>query len=367
MTRLRQPTRRPPPCRTQRTRGTEGFAPRRCFAVARLGAVAAFCAACGSVSDDPSVEERAPGEPPSSETPDTEGASEPAGPSELAERIASISASARVDVFRGGRLYDNFYEENDGVGFAPDDASTPAADGDGGPFGDGTLPDSTGRVVPNALGHDYRAKNFFGWDLRGADGVYGPDYQNEAYVAGYNLLADGATRLDVARLIVDGAPGVPAFGEVLSEADLADIVAFVMAVREHELPRPDDIWSLDADAPSGYVLAPGANVEEGYAAIGGSCAACHGGDGTNIMFDDGEFTLGTLARASAYEVWFKIVAGNPGSPMGSQLPLAEPAPVQAQRVLDVLAALCDQTAFPRGAASEPDVPSGDVRCGAYLR
>ncbi len=333
--------------------------------------MAAFCAACGG-SDSPGAADRSPEDPVPSETPDVrapevDNSPAPSGPSALAERVARNSLGDDVDVFRGGRLYDNFYSENSDLDFAPDDAETPAADGDGGPFGDGTLPDSTGQAMLNALGHNYRAKNFFGWDLRGADGVYGPEYQDKEYVARYNLLAGSATRQDVARLLVDGAPGVPAYGEVLPEADLVDLVAFVMAVREHELPRPDDIWSLDPNVPNGYVLAPGANVDEGHAAIGGSCANCHGGDGTNIMFDDGEFTLGTLARASAYEVWFKIVVGNPGSPMGSQVPRAEPAAVQAQMVLDVLAALCDQNAFPRGDASEPDVTAGDARCGAYLR
>lgn len=297
--------------------------------------------------------------------------SEPSTPSEgasvLALRVARNSAGREADVFRGGRLYDNFYNENPALGFSPDDAASPAADGDGGPLGDGTLPDSNGDNILNELGHNYRLKNFFGWDLRGAAGVYGPDYQDKAYVAPYNLLRSDADVEDIARLIVDGASGLPAYGEVLPEADLVDIVAFVMAVRDRELPQPDDIWQLDADAPSGYVLRSGADVEAGRGAIAASCGACHGTDGTNIMFDDGEFSLGTLARASAYEVWFKIVAGNPGSPMGAQVPPDEPAPVQAQMVLDVLAALCDRGAFPRGPASEPDVPADDVRCGEYLR
>jgi hypothetical protein len=62
-----------------------------------------------------------------------------------------------------------------------------------------------------------------------------------------------------------------------------------------------------------------------------------------------------------------IVAGNAGSPMLSQVPSREPTSVQAQWVLDVLAALCDRTRYPVGVASEPDVGSGDLRCGEYLR
>ena len=149
--------------------------------------------------------------------------------------------------------------------------------------------------------------------------------------------------------------------------DLSDVVAFVMAVREHELPQPADIWELDADAPKGYVLESGARVEAGRAAINASCSGCHGADGTRILFDEGEFSLGSLARSSAYEVWFKIVAGNPGTPMGSQIPSSEPWAEQSQMVLDVLAALCDRTTFPLGNATEADVQAADPRCGQYLR
>lgn len=40
--------------------------------------------------------------------------------------------------------------------------------------------------------------------------------------------------------------------------------------------------------------------------------------------------------------------------------------LMAEEVLDVLAALCDRIAFPRGKARKNDVADGDARCGAYL-
>jgi len=291
-------------------------------------------------------------------------AASPAG-SDLARVVAEYSLDG--DALRGGRLYDKFYSENLDTGFEPDDPATPALDGEGGPAGNGALRDGRGATLDNALDHGYRVKSFFGWDLRGADGVYGPEYQGKAYVAPNNLLEDALSREQVARLLVDGAAGVPAYGQVMSDDDLGDLVAFVMAVREHELPWPTDIWDLDPDAPKGYVLKSGGNVTAGRAAIRSSCGNCHGADGTNLLFDDGEFSLGTLARSGGYEVWFKIVVGNPGSPMGSQVPLDQPWSTQAQVVLDVLAALCDRSAFPAGAATEPDVALNDPRCGSYLR
>lgn len=288
-----------------------------------------------------------------------------AAPSPLALAVAEDGPGG--DALRGGRLFDKFYEESSGAEFAPEDPGTPAREGSGGPDQDGTLRDGRGARIDNALGHNYRLKSFFGWDLRGAEGVYGPLYQDQPYVTPHNLLSQSLTAQDVAALIVDGADGTPAYGQVLPERDLLDVFAFVMAVREHELPRPSDIWQLDPSAPKGYVLAAGGDAAAGSAAIRSSCAGCHGASGTNLLFDDGEHSLGTLARTSAYEVWFKIVAGNPGTAMGSQVPAEQPGAVQAKLVLDVLAALCDRTAFPRGEATEQDVSAGDVRCGSYLR
>lgn len=327
-----------------------------------LLAVAAVTLGCtGTISEDPSREGRAPDDRqrPATSRPSTDLR-------DLAQAVALDSVSANP--LRGGRLYDNFYSENPSTDFTPDDPGTPLiADGEGGPLRNGTLRDGAGLVLDNREEHGYRLKNFFGWDMRGAEGIYGPAYQDKSYVASYNLIEDALSLEQVTRLLVEGARGVPAYGEVMPQQDLSDLVAFVMAVREHELPQPGDIWELNPDAPKGYVLGSGARVEAGHAAISASCSGCHGADGTGLLFDEGEFSLGSLARASAYEVWFKIVAGNPGTSMGSQVPSSEPWAEQSQLVLDVLAALCDRGAYPLGDATEADVESADPRCGEYLR
>lgn len=287
--------------------------------------------------------------------------------SRLAREVAEDSEQA--DPLRGGRIYDRFYGENTALGFTPDDAATAATDGAGGPSSDGTLPDGSGRAIDNRLGHGYRMKNFFGWDLRGSEGIYGPDYHDEDYVKSINLIDDPLTRQELASLFVDGDDGIPAWGELLPTQDLADLVSFVMAVRRRELPQPGDIWNLDPSAPEGYVLKPGARLEAGHSAIASSCgsASCHGTDGTQRLFDDGEYSLGSYARQNAYEAWFKIVVGNVGTPMRSQLPANATPAEKSQFVLDVLAALCDQSAYPLGEASEEDVPRTDPRCGSYMR
>lgn len=333
-------------------------APGAGWAASAFGLAALALSCVGEISPDPSQGEL--------RDPAVASRASEAEASPLARRVAADSAFG--DMLRGGRIYDKFYTENAATGFSPDDAATArAADGEGGPMGNGTLFDGEGVVLDNALDHAYRLKNFYGWDMRGAEGIYGPEYQDKAYVAPYNLLEDELSREEMARLFVDGAAGVPAYGDVMPEEDLSDLVAFVMAVRAHELPQPSDIWELDPDAPKGYVLKSGGRAASGHATISSSCSACHGADGTGLLFDDGEFSLGSLARGSAYEVWFKIVAGNPGTAMGSQIASADPWPAQSQMVLDVLAALCDRGEYPLGAASEPDVGAADARCGQYLR
>ncbi len=279
-----------------------------------------------------------------------------------AQRIAIMSLDGSA--LRGARLYDNFYAEDPALGFRPDDPLTPQSDGSGGPFGDGTLLDGLGAALDSSADHGYRLASVLGWDLRGADGIYGRAYQDKAYVAHLNLMEDSLSREQVAELIVDGARGVPAYGQVLSTEDLTDVVAFIMAARGGDWLQPGDVWHLDAGSPSGYILKPGGRVERGHELVRSSCSTCHGSDGTQLLFDGGEFSLGTLARRSAFEVFFKLLAGSAGTPMTSQIHLEEPWAAQAQMALDVLAALCDRAAYPAGRASLPDSPTDDG-CGYY--
>lgn len=307
--------------------------------------------ACGSARESapgatapPAVEEVAP------EEPATGAAAEaPAGPV--------------VDDAFGGRLYDRFY---DGERFSPDRASTPGtADGSGGPLGNGTLLLADGSALLNDAGHDYRLKNFFGWDLRGAQGIYGAAYQDKATVVERNLL-DPAFELEEIRVLIrDGSDVVPGYGTVLDELELESLLAFIGGVREGRLPHPDRIWSLSEGTPGNYRLAPGGDAARGKQLYADRCAGCHGKDGTRFLFDEGAYSLGSHARQKAYEDWLKILNGHPFSKMKRFVRGANGEEL-GQEVLDLLAALCDRTEFPLGAASKPDVEEGDPRCGAYL-
>ena len=79
-----------------------------------------------------------------------------------------------------------------------------SADGKGGPFGNGTLPRADGQPLLNDAGHDYRLKNFFGWDLQGASGIYGPDYAAKSYVLPIDLMERPGSHADLVIVVGSG-------------------------------------------------------------------------------------------------------------------------------------------------------------------
>ena len=288
-------------------------------------------------------------------------ASRPASPPATA---APAFAPTGPDDARGARLYDNWRAEKElGTALTPDSAKTPELDGAGGPDQNGTLRNAAGQPMPNT-GHDYRLKNLFGWDLRGAEGVYGPAHQKKSYVLAHDLLTDARPPAELREWLAKGSDTVPAFGAVLDARDLDDLVAFIDKTRRGALAGPAAVFRLDAAAPKGFVLNAGGDAARGKQRFANTCAGCHGADGRKITIDETE-SVGSLSRSSGYETWFKMLHGQPGTSMDRQIPESDAAG-QATAILDLFAALCDRTAFPALAGAE-DVKDGDLRCGAYLR
>ena len=281
----------------------------------------------------------------------------PVRPDDTADASASASVT-EIDTALGGQIYDKWFKvEGYTGGFSPDAKTTEAIDGVAGPNDDGTLNNRDGQPVANT-GHDYRLKNLFGWDLRGTEGVYGPDYQNKSYVRATNLLTDTRTPAELVAWFTRGGDTLPAFGEVLSPTQIEALVGFVVAVRDGTLPRPEQVFTLSSEAPKNYTLVEGADATAGAASFGQRCSGCHGDAGENILID-GDYTVGAFGRMKAYEGWLKVLNGHPGSPMARQSD-------DAQEILNIFAALCDRTAFPPHDA-EHEVADGDLRCGAYLK
>lgn len=270
----------------------------------------------------------------------------------------------------GGRLFDMWYDEIADE-FVPDKVDTPEFDGRGGPNGNGTLNGADGKPYANT-GHDYRFKNLFGWDMRGDAGIYGRDHQAKPWVLATGPLSPrhaGELRAEWVSRLTNGNEklGLPAYGDVLSVAQIEATVDFMLAVRDGDLPQPDDLYALSSAAPKGFVLAPNGNAERGRRIYIEQCAECHGGDAAKIIFDNGEQSLGQHARYYGYAVAMIVLSGEPGSDMGPQLAAGLSPSEQTGQLLDLLAALCDRGRYPRGAGTDPEVPDGDPRCREYLR
>lgn len=284
----------------------------------------------------------------------------------------SVSSVADMDGFDrlayGGRLFDMWYDET-GDGFLPDNPESPEFEGRGGPNGDGTLNDVNGEPIANA-GHAYRLKNLFGWDMLGDAGIYGRDYQAKPWVLPTGPLSPvhaRDSRADWITRLTNGDGGLPAYKDVMSTEDIAALVDFMLAVRDRSLPYPDDLYALSTASPKGFVMASGGDAERGHRFYTTQCADCHGADAANIIFDNGEQSLGQHARYYGYAIAMIVLSGEPGSEMGPQLPPGLNVTEQTELLVDLIAALCDRTRYPRGAGTDPEVADEDPRCGAYLR
>lgn len=261
---------------------------------------------------------------------------------------------AAVDDARGGRLYDKWFKET---------ATDLDPGKSGGVRGDGTLLNVAGEVLDSS-GHSYRLKNLFGWDMRGAEGIYGPAYQNKPYVLSKNLLSQTQSEEELLAWLRGGDEELPALGEVLDDAALRDLANFIAKTQRGELPGPEKFFTLSADAPKNYILVAGGDAAAGKPVYADACAGCHGADGTEIPIDE-TLSLGAFMRTKAYEGWFKVINGHPGTAMGREIEFAS-ADEAAATTLGILAALCDRGTYPP-LAGQSDVPDGDLRCGDYLQ
>lgn len=277
---------------------------------------------------------------------------------------ARLAAQAALDSesLRGGRLYANFVREA-GLAFTPDDPKTPEPDGKGGPFGNGTLPDAQGKPMLNP-GHDYLLKNLLGVDLHGAAGVSGAHESHAVLLP--DLLKNTDSRSEWLARLTHGEDAIPAYGSVLSAAELEALVDFMLGIRDGRLPQPDALFTFAPEAPGAYTLNPGADMAHGEALIAERCAGCHGEDGTKLALP-GDASLGTFLRTRASEAWLAILAGTPGTKMGPQLSPALSREQLTQELKDILAAGCDRSRYPGRTDAGEDVADGDPRCGAYLK
>ncbi len=209
------------------------------------------------------------------------------------------------DLVRGGQLYDRWWAE---LGVA-------------GPTTDHPLwqyrPDQTSNPATGAA--TWRCKECHGWDYKGVDGQYGTGTHRTGFPG---VLGSSLSNPELFALLKEppnngGGPGVPnghGYGAVMSDADIADLMAFTL------------LGMVDGDSfidpPTGEFLGDPALGETRYTTQGSiRCTVCHGADGTAInfgTFEDPEY-LGTVAVRNPWEFLHKVRVAPPGAPMPSWL------------------------------------------------
>ena len=230
-------------------------------------------------------------------------------------------------------------------------------------------------TVANEHSNFFRCKTCHGWDLLGPNGVnvssVGSDTkpapapvdlmevrQNDGIIEIFNnirMMDDGretgtwdASQKDV----------MPKYGQILSDADVWDLVKFIKETAHDVYDFYDmDISSGSAvfsniGAPSKAGVTPGDPVA-GLATYNAKCASCHGADGSGInIYCKGEW-LGNMFRGDPHEIQHKApwgmpldaehIAGGCAVPFGGSMPAMG---LTDQDIRDMMAMGQDSNAFP---------------------
>ena len=174
------------------------------------------------------------------------------------------------------------------------------------------------QVSNPAMGADtWRCKECHGWDYKGVDGQYGSG-SHRTGIPG--VLGSTLSETEMFTLLKEppnngGGAGVlngHAYGSVLSDDQINDIVAFVQGLTIDDDPYIDTGANFLGDEVQGQAYYTGGVV---------TCIACHGANGTAINFGTPEEPewLGTVATSNPWEFLHKARFGQPGSPMPSWL------------------------------------------------
>lgn len=207
------------------------------------------------------------------------------------------------DPIRGGRLYDNWWVEND----------SPA------PVDDHPLwayrPDQTSNSATGDT--TWSCRECHGWDYKGVDGQYASGPHRTGFPGTLGTTLDAAELFDLLKQPSSngGGPGVlngHDFGTVLPDARINDLIAFLL------VGAIDSATYID-DGSGNFNGNPATGQQYYTTAPSPACIVCHGPDGANINFGsptNPEY-VGTIAVENPWELLHKIRFGQPGAPMPS--------------------------------------------------
>ncbi len=230
-------------------------------------------------------------------------------------------AQSDDEIIRGARLYDNWFAL---LGVQP-------------PAGD--MPLWSTQTTNTRSGADtWRCVSCHGWDYQGKDGAFGSGNNFTGFPGVYQSQSS-----DPAAVIAGGVDAQHDFSAFLSENDIAALVAFIQS------GTIDDNQYIDL--LSRKVL--NGDLDNGQAKYDGTCAKCHGEDGTAMRFrmEGQDVTLGTLAVTDPWRFLHRTRFGTAAAP---DMPIGRSLGWSAQDGRDVL--FYAQT-FPSGLPSGEETPS----------
>ena len=149
----------------------------------------------------------------------------------------------------------------------------------------------------------WRCKECHGWDYLGTDGAYGSGSHSTGFT-GVSGSADMSSEELLAWFDGQANPDHD-FSAVMDEFALNALVTFLQQEMTDFTGFINEDKTVSGDPANGREL------------FNGTCASCHGTDGTKINFgdaDDPEY-LGTVAAGNPWEFFHKASQGQPDAPM----------------------------------------------------
>jgi mono/diheme cytochrome c family protein len=240
-----------------------------------------------------------------------------------------------ADGINGGRLYSKFWADETGFTVTAAVASARA------------LTQNELDVI-TSRSNFFRCKQCHGWDRLGREGGYSnrAPKTSRPNVADVNLkdFVDLSTSEEIFNAIKTGSAPRRDISTDLSNYDPAvDPSIGDMMPDYSQIFSDDEIWELvkylkeesidttllyDITLDSGVYpdrgrtftnLGKDGDAANGDAVFAANCTGCHGADGTLILVDGGNYTLGGHVRSKPYEDQHKVKFGHLGSIMGSIL------------------------------------------------
>jgi len=267
---------------------------------------------------------------------------------------ANTETFETADGIKGGQMYSQFWASETGFSLANSKLENQ---------------EQLDRIVEHS--DFYRCKQCHGWDRLGREGGYSDRAPSATRpnVADLDLArlseslsetdlfeaiktGSGIVRRDIAEPVSDYDPEanstvgdrMPDYGQILTDEQIWNIVKYLKTAAVdttsiYNLTLGDGVYpnrersftelGLDGDANHG---------DEVYLQY---CASCHGDDGTMLLVDGGEYTVGAHSRKKPYEDQHKVKFGHLGSIMGPVLRDAS-----TEDIRDLFKALADSDRYP---------------------